>query len=68
MNYGPLEFAAHLRRKGASRKESAADLAARAAAPVPPPEQNLLTIAPETAPSRPEPAASGAPEAKVLEV
>jgi hypothetical protein len=33
MNYGPLEFAAYLRRKGTKKQESAAVKAARAAAP-----------------------------------
>lgn len=44
MNYGPLEFAAYLNRKGAGKKESAAVKAARAAAPKPRPEKNQLTI------------------------
>ena len=37
MNYGPLEFAAYLRRKNAARRESAAGKAAR-------PKKNQLTI------------------------
>ena len=48
MNYGPLEFAAYLNRKGAGRGESAAVKAAREAAPFKPdsarPENNRLTI------------------------
>ena len=44
MNYGPLEFAAHLRRKEAKQQESAAVQAARAAAPESRPEDNRLTI------------------------
>ena len=44
MNYGPLEFAAYLRRKGAKKRDSAAVEAAREAAPVVRPEENRLTI------------------------
>jgi hypothetical protein len=46
MNFGPLEFAAHLNRKDARKKESAAVTAARDAAPVhvPVEERNELTI------------------------
>jgi hypothetical protein len=44
MNYGPLEFAAYLARKGNGKKESAAVKAARAAAPKPAPSHNRLTI------------------------
>jgi hypothetical protein len=44
MNYGPLEFAAYLRRKAARKQESPAVTAARSAAPVPHPTQNRLTI------------------------
>lgn len=44
MNYGPLEFAAHLTRKGSGRKESAAVKAARAAAPTPALEKSRLTV------------------------
>jgi len=48
MNYGPLEFAAYLKRRGTGRGESAAVKAAREAAPKSPPrdrpENNRLTI------------------------
>jgi len=44
MNFGPLEFVAYLRHKQARRREPAAVKAARAAAPVPPPEHNRLTV------------------------
>jgi hypothetical protein len=44
MNFGPMEFAAYLGRKGSKRKESAAVKAARDAAPAPPPPKNQLTI------------------------
>ena len=47
MNYGPLEFAAYLKRKDTSRGESAAVRAAREAAPKASPverENNRLTI------------------------
>jgi hypothetical protein len=44
MNFGPMEFAAHLRRKGSKRKESPAVKAARDAAPSPSPPKNQLTI------------------------
>jgi hypothetical protein len=45
MNFGPLEFAAHLKGKGAKKKESAAVVAARDAAPVAVPDDtNELTI------------------------
>ena len=44
MNFGPLEFVAYLRDKQARRREPAAVKAARAAAPVPLPEQNRLTV------------------------
>jgi len=44
MNFGPMEFAAHLDRKDSTRKESAAVKAARDAAPVPVPPKNQLTI------------------------
>ena len=44
MNYGPLEFAAHLRRKQGKKQESAEVQAARDAAPAPQPEANRLTI------------------------
>jgi hypothetical protein len=44
MNHGPLEFAAHLRRREAKQPESAAVQAARAAAPVMRPEARRLTI------------------------
>ena len=37
MNYGPLEFAAYLRRKNAGSGESATVKAAREAAPIPAP-------------------------------
>jgi hypothetical protein len=42
MNYGPLEFAAYVRRKG--KRESAAVKAARAASAAPRPPENRLTI------------------------
>jgi hypothetical protein len=41
MNYGPLEFAAHLRRK---ERDSATVAAARASVVAPRPEENRLTI------------------------
>jgi hypothetical protein len=44
MNFGPMEFAAHLDRKDSQRKESAAVKAARDAAPAPVPPKNQLTI------------------------
>jgi hypothetical protein len=44
MNYGPLEFAAYLRRKAAKKQESPAVTAARSAAPAPHPTKNRLTI------------------------
>jgi hypothetical protein len=46
MNFGPLEFAAHLEGKDARKKESAAVEAARDAAPVPVPvdDANELTV------------------------
>jgi len=48
MNYGPMEFAAYLQRKGAGRGESAAVKAAREAAPRSSPkdrlENNRLTV------------------------
>jgi hypothetical protein len=44
MNFGPLEFAAHLSRKDSSRKESAAVKAARDAAPAQAPSRSRLTI------------------------
>lgn len=44
MNYGPLEFAAYLNRKGDGQKDSAIVEAARAAAPSPSPSQNHMTI------------------------
>lgn len=44
MNFGPLEFVAYLRHKEARRREPAAVEAARAAAPVPLPEHNRLTV------------------------
>ena len=44
MNYGPLEFAAYLKRKREGKKESAAVKAARAAAPRSRPEKNQLTV------------------------
>src|SRR5438128_1235605 len=44
MNFGPLEFAAYLRRLDASSQEPAAVKAARAAAPSPRPHGNRLTI------------------------
>ena len=44
MNFGPLEFAAYLRRKGAPERDSAAVAAARAAVVAPRPQQNQLTI------------------------
>jgi hypothetical protein len=44
MNYGPLEFAAYLHRKGNGKQESATVRAARAAAPEATGSQNLLTI------------------------
>jgi hypothetical protein len=44
MNYGPLEFAAYLKRKRDGKPESAEVRAARAAAPRPRPEKNRLSI------------------------
>lgn len=44
MNFGPLEFAAYLRRKGAKKGESAAVKAARAAAPDRKPANSLTII------------------------
>lgn len=44
MNFGPLEFAAHLRRKEARKGESAAVRAARAAAPVVKPANQLAIV------------------------
>jgi hypothetical protein len=44
MNYGPLEFAAHLRRKVAPEREPAAVEAARASVSAPRPGENRLTI------------------------
>src|SRR5688572_1523535 len=44
MNYGPLEFAAHLQRKQSKLPESAAVQAARAAAPEHRPADNRLTV------------------------
>lgn len=44
MNYGPLEFAVYLKRKGDQQPDSAAVEAARAAAPSHHPEQNRLTV------------------------
>ena len=44
MNFGPLEFAAYLSRKGAKKSESAAVKAARAAAPVRKPANSLTII------------------------
>jgi hypothetical protein len=45
MNFGPLEFAAYLRRKGGKRPESAAVKAAREAAPAPAPTNRLSIVA-----------------------
>jgi hypothetical protein len=45
MNFGPLEFAAYLRRKGAKKAESAAVKAAREAAPAAVPTNRLSIIA-----------------------
>ena len=44
MSFGPLELANYLMRKNSRRPEPAAVRAARAAAYVPPPERNRLTI------------------------
>jgi hypothetical protein len=44
MNFGPLEFAAYLRRKGAKRAESAAVKAAREAAPAAAPTNRLSIV------------------------
>src|SRR5678815_1921976 len=44
MNYGPIEFAAYLRRRQSRAGESAAVKAARDAAPVPPLERNRLSV------------------------
>jgi hypothetical protein len=44
MNYGPMEFAAYLARRGSKRGESAAVRAARDAAPAQAPPRNQLTI------------------------
>ena len=45
MNFGPLEFAAYLRRKGEKRTESAAVKAAREAAPATAPTNRLSIVA-----------------------
>jgi hypothetical protein len=45
MNFGPLEFAAYLRRKGAKKAESAAVKAAREAAPAAAPTNRLSIVA-----------------------
>jgi hypothetical protein len=45
MNFGPLEFAAYLRRKGAKKNESAAVRAAREAAPETVPTNRLSIVA-----------------------
>jgi hypothetical protein len=45
MNFGPLEFAAYLRRKGTKRAESAAVKAAREAAPATAPTNRLTIVA-----------------------
>jgi hypothetical protein len=52
MNYGPLEFAAYLTRRGASRYDSAAVKAARAAAPATRPASRLTIISGSTTPAR----------------
>jgi hypothetical protein len=44
MNFGPLEFAAYMRRKGANRSESAAVKAAREAAPATVPTNRLSIV------------------------
>src|SRR5262245_40207008 len=44
MTYGPLEFAAYLRRKSAPEPDSAAVRAARASVVAPRPEENRLTV------------------------
>jgi len=44
MNFGPLEFVAYLRQKQTRKGEPAAVKAARAAAPVPTPGQNRLSV------------------------
>jgi hypothetical protein len=44
MNFGPLEFAAYMRRKGAKKSESAAVKAAREAAPAPAPTNRLSIV------------------------
>jgi hypothetical protein len=44
MNFGPLEFAAHLNRRGEGAQESATVKAARAAAPKRPAPANRLTV------------------------
>ena len=44
MTYGPLEFAAYLRRKGAPERDSAAVRAARASVVAPRPEESRLTV------------------------
>jgi len=44
MTYGPMEFAAYLRRRGALERESAAVAAARASVVAPRPEENRLTV------------------------
>ena len=45
MNFGPLEFAAYMRRKGAKKSESAAVKAAREAAPATVPTNRLSIVA-----------------------
>jgi hypothetical protein len=44
MNYGPLEFAAYLRRRGDPERESAAVEAARSSVVAPRPEASRLTV------------------------
>ena len=44
MNFGPIEFAAYLRRRGMRGGEAAAVTAARDAAPAPPVERNRLAV------------------------
>ena len=44
MNYGPLEFAAYLGRRGTRKEESAEVTAARAAAPRSRPGKNSLSV------------------------
>ena len=48
MNYGPLEFAEYLARKGASQNDSAAVKAARAAAPATRPANRLTIVSGST--------------------